>query len=95
MTTKAFYNIRKTVVGVILGAFVAVVPFYFETKAMTEENRQINLSQDKDVTFLKESATELELQIALERTERIHNEETLERIEKKLDELIKEVKALN
>lgn len=93
MTTKN--SIRQTVVGIILGGLVAVVPFYFETKAMTEENHQINLSQDKDVISLKQQANNLELQVALERSERIHNEETLERIEKKLDELIKEVKSLN
>lgn len=93
MTTKSsLSNIRQTLIGVLIGGLVSIVPFYFETKAMTLENSKANLEQDVDITVLKEDVIVLDRNVAVEITQRENNGKALERIEKKIDALFREVK---
>lgn len=94
-TSKVLDKVKQVIVGIVLTGLLALVPFYFESKAMTEDNRAINVRQDSDIAMLEEEAKALNLEVAVEQAERKHNKEALERIERKLDELIKEVKSLD
>ena len=87
-------TIGQTLLGIFLGAIISLVPFYFETKAMTQANHVTNERQDGFIQMLEKNTHDLNLEIAVAKTERLHNKQTLERIEKKLDDLLKELKTL-
>lgn len=95
---KVFSNIRQTIVGILLGGLISIVPFYFETKAMTEDNSLVNIKQDEEISsFQKESQkvkTELSVKFAVTETELKHLKEILLRIEQNQHELKQEIKAL-
>ena len=88
-------KIKQSLVVIVFGILLSIVPFYFETKAMTEDNYKLNIIQDQDIAKLEEQAAETNINQALEKMEIKHNKEILLRIEKKVDELKKEVKALD
>jgi len=88
-------KIKETVAGILLGGLLTIVPFYFETKAMTEENQLVNSKQQIELISLSEQATEIKVDQAVEKAEIEHNKEILLRIEKKLDELRQEVRSLD
>ena len=88
-------KIKETITGILLGGLLTVVPFYFETKAMTEDNHIVNSEQQKQIVSLNNQATEIKVNQAVEKAEIEHNKEILLRIEKKLDELRQEVRSLD
>lgn len=90
-----FNKLKETIAGILIAGLLSIVPFYFETKAMTEHNHIVNSEQHKQITSLKEQANEVKVNQAVEKAEIEHNKEILLRIEKKLDELRKEVKSLD
>jgi hypothetical protein len=85
--------IKQTLIGVLLGGLVSVLPFYYETKAMTLENGVTNLEQDDQLAELTDGIHVLDRDLAIEKTQQQHNSEALIRIEKKLDDLIRVVKT--
>lgn len=88
-------KIKEAIIVILLGGLVSVVPFYFETKAMTEDNHKLNIQQDEAIGELMDEAEQIKLDQALGQSEIRHNKEILLRIEKKVDELKKEVETLN
>lgn len=89
-------KIKNTLILVIVGSILSFIPFYFETRAMTNENGIINQKQE---LRLKEHDTKIQEGVvndAIEKTESEQIKETLIRIETKLDRLIeKEVSLIN
>lgn len=96
MTTKiTVSNIKQTLLGIFLGGLVSILPFYFETKALTLENSSANVEQDTKIGVLTESYHSLDRDLSVEKNQTENTKESLQRIEKKLDELIREVKSTN
>ena len=87
-------KLKETIIGVLLGGLLLVVPFYFETKAMTEDNHILNLQQEINIDNLNNETVEMKLNQAVAQTKIEHNKEILLRIEKKIDELKQEVKDI-
>ena len=85
---KLWDKVRQGVVLVLIGAVFSVVPFYFQTIAMTEQNRQVNASQQQEINQTLTRIQSLELQGAVDDTEIKQIKESLQRIEKKIDRLI-------
>lgn len=89
-------KIKNTLILVIVGSILSFIPFYFETRAMTNENGNLNQKQE---LRLKEHDIKIQESIvndAIEKTESEQIKETLIRIETKLDRLIeKEVCLIN
>lgn len=88
-------KIKETIIGIVLACLVSVVPFYFETKAMSNANYLLNTEQEISIKELETETVEIKLKQAVEKSEIEHNKEILLRIEKKVDELKKEVQALD
>ncbi len=83
-------KIKDTLILIVLGAIVSLVPFYFQTSAMTKENKVINEMQTLQINQSNAELKSLEIHRAVDATEIKHIKESLERIEKKLDKLIDE-----
>ncbi len=95
MMKIASNKIKETIIGIVLACLVSVVPFYFETKAMSNANYLLNTEQEISIKELETETVEIKLKQAVEKSEIEHNKEILLRIEKKVDELKKEVQALD
>lgn len=81
-------GIKHSIVIMSLGLVLSVVPFYFQTKAMTENNDK-NLTEQSEIQNIQQDRLkELEIQGAVYDTEIEQIKESLERIEKKIDRLI-------
>ena len=85
---KLWDKVKQGVVLILIGAVFSVVPFYFQTIAMTEQNRQVNASQQQEINQTLTRIQNLELQGAVDDTEIKQIKESLQRIEKKIDRLI-------
>ena len=92
MDSKLWDKVRQSVLLVLIGAVFSVVPFYFNTTAMTEQNRQTNVTQQQEIDQTLSRIQNLELQGAVDDTEIKQIKESLERIEKKIDRLIESEK---
>jgi hypothetical protein len=92
MDTKLWDKVKQGVLLVLIGAVFSVVPFYFQTTAMTEQNHQTNVSQQTEIDNTLTRIQNLELQGAVDDTEIKQIKESLERIEKKIDRLIESEK---
>ena len=83
---------KQTVLAILIGAVFSVVPFYFQTLAMTEESERTNLEQSTQISETLTRIQKLELKGAVDDTEIRQIKESLVRIEKKIDLLIDEEK---
>lgn len=92
MDSNLWDKVKQGVLLVLIGAVFSVVPFYFQTTAMTEQNRQTNVSQQQEIDETLIRIHNLELQGAVDDTEIKQIKESLERIEKKIDRLIESEK---
>lgn len=92
MDGKFWDNVKQGVLLLLIGAVFSVVPFYFQTNAMTEQNRQTNITQQTEIDQTLTRIQNLELQGAVDDTEIKQIKESLERIEKKIDRLIESEK---
>ena len=92
MDSKLWDKVRQSVLLILIGAVFSVVPFYFNTTAMTEQNRQTNVTQQQEIDETLTRIQNLELQGAVDDTEIKQIKESLERIEKKIDRLIESEK---
>lgn len=88
-------KIKDTIVLIVLGAIVSIVPFYFQTSAMTKENKAVNDEQILQINQHNAELKTLEINRAVDATEIKQIKESLDRIEKKLDKLIDEQKSTN
>lgn len=88
MDGKLWDNVRQSVLLILIGAVFSVVPFYFRTTAMTEQNHQANISQQTEIDQTLTRIQNLELKGAVDDTEIKQIKESLQRIEKKIDRLI-------
>lgn len=88
-------RIKDTIVLIVLGAIVSIVPFYFQTSAMTKENKAVNDEQTLQINQHNAELKTLEINRAVDATEIKQIKESLDRIEKKLDKLIDEQKSTN
>jgi hypothetical protein len=89
---KLWDRVKQSVVLILMGAVFSVVPFYFQTSAMTEQNRQTNVTQQEEINQTLIRIQNLELQGAVDDTEIKQIKESLQRIEKKIDRLIESEK---
>lgn len=92
MDNKLWDKVKQSVVLILIGAVFSVVPFYFQTSAMTEQNRQTNVTQQEEINQTLIRIQNLELQGAVDDTEIKQIKESLQRIEKKIDRLIESEK---
>jgi outer membrane protein TolC len=88
MTTKLWDNVKQGVLLILIGAVFSVVPFYFQTTAMTQQNEQTNQDQQQQINQTLSRVQNLELKGAVDDTEIKQIKASLERIEKKIDRLI-------
>lgn len=92
MNKNLWDNVKQSVMLIIIGAVFSVVPFYFQTSAMTEQNHQTNIAQQQEINETLLKIQDLELQGAVDHTEIKQIKESLQRIEKKIDRLIESEK---
>ncbi len=88
MSENLWDNVKQSVMLILIGAVFSVVPFYFQTSAMTEQNHQTNIVQQQEISTTLTRIQNLELQGAVDDTEINQIKESLQRIEKKIDRLI-------
>ncbi len=89
-------KIKNTLILVIVGSILSFIPFYFDTRAMSNENGIINKKQDERLMQHDLKIQESMINDAVEKAESEQIKETLKRIEAKLDRLIeKEVGLIN
>lgn len=81
-------RVQNTLAVLVLGALVSIIPFYYNTNAMTNENTQTNQRQDETLLKHESEIREILVNDAVERTETEQIKAALERIESKLDRLI-------
>lgn len=84
------HKIKDALILIVLGAVVSLIPFYFQTNAMTKENKAVNDMQTLQITKSNAELKSLEINRAIDATEIKQIKESLDRIEKKLDKLIEE-----
>ena len=92
MDSNLWDKVKQGVLLVLIGAVFSVVPFYFNTTAMTEQNHQTNETQQQEIDETLTRIRNLELKGAVDDTEIKQIKESLERIEKKIDRLIESEK---
>lgn len=88
MNGKLWDHVKQAALLILTGAIFSIVPFYFQTTAMTEQNRQVNISQQQEIDQTLTRIQSLELKGAVDDTEIKQIKESLQRIEKKIDRLI-------
>lgn len=89
-------KIKNTMTLIIVGAVISLIPFYFQTRAMTDENSEINEKQEQRLIEHEQQIQESMVNDAIEKTESQQIKEALKRIEDKLDRLIeKEAGSIN
>lgn len=88
MNGKLWDHVKQGVLLILTGAVFSVVPFYFQTSAMTEQNHQTNISQQQEIDQTLTRIQSIELKEAVSEAEIIQIKESLQRIEKKIDRLI-------
>lgn len=89
MFSKATWDkIKQNIIVLTFGVIVSVVPFYFQTKAMTEDHDEKIGWQLEELKKQEERLLKLEVQGAVGDTEIEQIKESLQRIEKKIDRLI-------
>lgn len=81
-------RIQNTITVIILAALVSVIPFYYNTNAMTSENSRTNQKQDEAINEHETQIQEIKVNQSVEKAEIEQIKESLKRIETKLDRLI-------
>ena len=88
MNLNLWENVKQGVLLILIGAIFSVVPFYFQTSAMTEQNHQTNITQQQEIDQSLSKIRDRELKGAVDDTEIKQIKESLLRIEKKIDRII-------
>ena len=85
---KTLQKLKDALAVIALGAIIAVIPFYFETRAATSEAERINKQQTVLLEQTRAELHALEIRGAIDNTEIEQIKQSLERIEEKIDKLI-------
>lgn len=88
MNQKLVDNVKQGIAIIIIGALASMIPFYFQTNAMTNENHKVNKEQGLLIEQTRLQLHDLEVKSAIDDTEIKQIKNSLERIEKKIDRLI-------
>ncbi len=88
MEQQTIDKIKQAVITILLGAIASLIPFYFQTSAMTTANEKINTEQSSFIEQTRIRVHEMEIKSAIDDTEINQIKNSLERIEKKIDRLI-------
>lgn len=88
MNTRIVEQIKQGVIVLTVGAVASMIPFYFKTNAMTEQNSRITKEQGVLIEKTINDLQALEVKGAVDGTEIKQIKTSLERIEKKIDRLI-------
>lgn len=88
MSAKWFDYFKQALIGLIVGAMVSVVPFYFHTNAMTDQNTQTGKVHTEQLNEVENRLKQLEVKGAVDDTEIRQIKSSLQRIETKIDQLI-------
>lgn len=88
VSKKLIERIKHSAVIASIGVFLGVVPFYFQTKAMTEDNNSAVIEHKGVLKEQDEKLNGLEIREAINDTEIQQIKESLDRIEGKIDRLI-------
>lgn len=90
MNIKIWDKAKQGILLILLGAVFSVVPFYYNTNAMTEQSQKVNIQQQTEIKETQTRVEKLELDGAVNATEIKQIKASLDRIEKKIDRLIEE-----
>lgn len=90
MKPSFFDKLKQVLVVTLISALLPVVPFYFRTSAMIDQNTQATEQHSRAISEIKSKVQELEVTRAVNDTEIRQINQRLERIEKKIDRLIEE-----
>jgi hypothetical protein len=85
MKATWFDSIKQSFLGILLGATVSLVPFYYNTSAQIEHNTVQNDIHSTKIETVENRVKQLEVKGAIDDTEIKQIKATLERIEKKID----------
>jgi hypothetical protein len=88
MNKTTWDQLKQGALMILLGGVFSLVPFYFNTMAMTKENKQDIEKQTTDLKDIVSRVRILEVDGAVDNTEIRQINLRLERIEKKIDRLI-------
>lgn len=88
MNPKLMDQIKQGIVVIVIGAIISLVPFYYQTSAMTTEFKQTNTEQSSLIEQTRVTLHQLEVKGAIDDVEIKQIKESLQRIEKKIDRLI-------
>ncbi len=81
-------KVKETLAVIALGGILSIIPFYYQTNAMTIENKQNNEKHALLIEQTKQQIHSLELKGAVEQTKINQLKESLDRIEQKIDRLM-------
>ncbi|MFN6084499.1 MAG: hypothetical protein ACK476_06165 [Fluviicola sp.] len=85
MKATWFDSIKQSILGILLGATVSLVPFYYNTSAQIDQNTAQNSIHSTKIETVENRVKQLEVKGAIDDTEIKQIKATLERIEKKID----------
>jgi membrane-bound ClpP family serine protease len=85
MKANWFDSIKQSFLGILLGATVSLVPFYYNTSAQIDQNTAQNNIHSSKIETVENRVKQLEVKGAIDDTEIKQIKATLERIEKKID----------
>lgn len=85
MKSNWFDSIKQSFLGILLGATVSLVPFYYNTSAQIDQNTAQNNIHSSQIDVVENRVKQLEVKGAIDDTEIKQIKATLERIEKKID----------
>ena len=85
MKANWFDSIKQSFLGILLGAAISLVPFYYNTSAQIDQNTAQNSIHSSKIETVENRVKQLEVKGAIDDTEIKQIKATLERIEKKID----------
>lgn len=88
MNQQVWSKVKQVLLASLLGASLSLIPFYYQTNAMTQKANEVNVEQGKEIHQALSQLHQLEVKGAVDDTEIKQIKASLERIEKKIDRLI-------
>lgn len=88
LSASLLEKIKHVAIALVMGAVVSVIPFYFETKEMTEANTAKIIELTETLHLEQERIKQIEVGQAVDNAEIVQIKSSLDRIEKKIDRLI-------
>ena len=88
LVKETLERVKHSLIVIVLGAVLSIIPFYFQTRAMTEYNKVKNSEQSEQLETYQQRLLTLEVKGAVDKTEIEQIKKSLNRIELKIDRLI-------